>query len=120
MIELAIRHAKKNPIIQRGRSSIGRFGVVLTNGRRTFRSWNSYKSHPLQAKYAQHPEQIHVHAEIAALAQMARRTSPKDWPEYTMYVARVFKDGTPALAAPCLGCQRAIIEFNIKHVEYTE
>lgn len=38
----------------------------------------------------------------------------------TMYVARVWKDGTWGMAKPCrFGCQQAIEAFNIKRVVYT-
>jgi tRNA(Arg) A34 adenosine deaminase TadA len=129
-LELAVRHALQNPIKSRGRTSISRFATVLTNGYNTFIGLNSYKSHPLQARFAiktGFPEKIHIHSEIAAIAQVARQALIPNWAklnpdlsDYRMYIARVLADGSPALARPCPGCMAAITEFGIKHVEWTE
>lgn len=120
-LELAIKYAKTNPIKSKGRTSISRFAAVLTNGWNTYIGFNTYRTHPLQARFAVktgYPEKIHCHAEIAAIA---KGTKDRNWnlDDYTLYVARVLADDTPALARPCPGCMSAISEFNIKHVEFT-
>lgn len=117
----AVKLAKQNPIKKSGRSSISRFACILDNGYTTIVGFNSYKSHPLQAKSQRHlcPEKIHLHAEVDALAQLARMYDPKEWSRFKMYVARVYANGEPANAEPCEGCTGLIQEFNIKHMEFT-
>jgi len=122
-LELAVRHALQNPIKSRGRTSISRFAAVLVNGYRTHVGFNSYKTHPMQARFAKatgSPEKIHIHAEIAAMCKAMQHRFGPDLSDYKMYVARVLADGTPACACPCEGCMAAITEFGIKRVEWTE
>lgn len=118
----AISYAKRNPIKSRGRSSISRTGSILTNGLRYFYGWNSYKSSRLQAEYAKkagYPERVCTHAEVSAISQ-ATKGKYLDLSEFTLYVARVLYDGTPALAKPCPVCQLCINDYGIQHVEYTK
>lgn len=124
-LELAVRHALKNPIKSRGRTSISRFCTYITNGRSHFLGYNSYKTSPVQAKYAfktGNPMKLHIHSEISALIRSAKmwRIGNDDPKDYRMYVARVLADGTPANARPCEGCMAAIAEFGIKEVYWTE
>lgn len=88
-------------------------GIVIGTGA------NSRKTHPLAKKYGKHPEALCLHAEIAAIKDALREIGPDEFSDYTLYVARVLKDGTPALAKPCIGCARAILEFGIGNVEWT-
>lgn len=121
-LEQAIKEARRNPIVPMGRTSIGRCAAVLTSGYRTFIGWNSYRSHPLQARFSTkvgEPYKIYIHAETAAIVRFLRELSSQELPDYKLYVARVLKDGTPANARPCVGCQSMIAEFNIKEVYYT-
>lgn len=128
MIDLAIAEARKNPIQPRGRNSISRFAAVLSDGKQTFTAWNSYKTHPLQAKFGSNEQSIHQHCELAVIIKAIRCLSKQAGSHYSditdlggfrMAVARVLKDGTPALARPCIGCQRALEAFSIKDVEWT-
>lgn len=116
-LKLAIKHARKNPIKARGRSSISRFGVLLTDGYSHYFGWNSYKTHPFQARHGQDEHKVHQHAEIAAIKKgLNRRVRFED---YTLYVARVLADGTEANSKPCPGCMAAIIRYGIKKVIHT-
>lgn len=120
-LEIAIKEALKNPIQRKGRNSISRFAAVLTNHKgKTWIGFNSYRTHPLQYKFSGNSDQICTHAEIAALAKACRNGPYIDLSEYTMYVARVLKDGTPALARPCPVCAGAISEFGVGNVVWTE
>lgn len=128
MLEQAIKEALKNPIRPRGRNSISRFAAVLTDGKRTFSAWNSYRTHPLQARFGSTEEAIHQHCEIAVIIKAIRTLAREKGSHYSditdlgafrMAVARVLKDGTPALAKPCDGCVRALEAFSIKDVEWT-
>lgn len=117
-LKLAIEHAKKNPIKARGRTSMPRLAAVLTDGYSTVVGYNSYKTHPLQARFGTDEHKIHIHAEIAAIREgAARRICFKD---FTLYVARVLADGTVGNSRPCTGCLAAIKEFGVKRVIYTE
>ena len=120
-LERAIKLARTNPIKKSGRSSISRFACILDNGYTSIVGFNSYRSHPLQARSQRYicPEKIHLHSEISALVQLARMYDPKDWSSFKMYVARVYANGEPANAQPCQGCLGMIQEFNIKHLEFT-
>lgn len=124
-LELAVRHALKNPIKSRGRTSISRFCTYITNGRSHFLGYNSYKTSPVQGYWASltgSPLKLHIHSEIAALIRAAKmwRIGNDDPKDYKMYIARVLADGSPALARPCPGCMAAITEFGITQVSWTE
>jgi len=78
---------------------------------------NSFtKSHTKQAYYASrigNKVKIYLHAEIDSLIRCQGEP-------YAMYIARVKKDGSPALAKPCPICQGAIRDAGIKKVYYTK
>jgi len=56
-----------------------------------------------------------IHAEIAAL-NACRKSNLEG---ATIYVARILKDGSPAMSKPCLRCQKALRKAGIKKVFYT-
>lgn len=127
-LKLAVKHARSNPILPKGRNSISRFCSVLTNGRQTFLGLNTYRTHPLQRKFGSNDNCIHIHSEVDAVVKatrwLARRngkhySSVDDLSDFTIYIARVLKDGTPSIAAPCEGCQRLLIVYNIGEVYWT-
>lgn len=89
--------------------------IVNKRGRIIAQGINQRKSHPLQAKFSRFPGWSYLHAEIAALVD----ARGEDLSDATMYIARVLKDGTPALAKPCKGCQKALIAFGLKDVIWT-
>ena len=86
---------------------------------------NSKKSSPLQAKYATNKDlSIYLHAEIAAIKNALRQLDVDDFSKVSLYVCRAKNDIATnqmvfGLAKPCVGCMRAIIEFNLKNVFYT-
>lgn len=85
---------------------------------------NRFKSHPFQKKYGRADEAIFLHAEVSAIKQALRRISLKELSKSTMYVVRVGinKEENPFFmySKPCDGCMRAIVEFDISKVFYTE
>jgi len=93
-----------------------RLGAVITNRKGTIISSgvNVRKTHPVQARHARfiNPDACFLHAEISALVKC--REKP-----HTLYVARILRDGTTALAKPCPICQLAIKEAEIDTVVYT-
>jgi len=117
-LELAIKHALLNPIKARGRTSMPRLAAVLSDGRSTVVGYNSYKTHPLQARFGTDEHKVHIHAEISAISRGARRRLR--FRDCTLYVARVTADGRVSNATPCEGCMAAIVSFGIKKLQYTE
>lgn len=117
-LDLAIKHALINPIKARGRNSISRFAAVLTDGSSVFIGTNSYRTFTLQAKFSKNQDRVCRHAEIHALSK-AIKGRYRDLSEYTIYVARVLADGSPALARPCEVCESAIKYYGVGKVIHT-
>lgn len=113
-LDYAIAYAMRNPIIKLPRLCAV---LVMPNGNK-YIGYNQLKTHPFQEKFKRNSKSLYLHAEIDAIVN-ALRARP-DIRGADMYVARVLKDGTPALAKPCEGCERALIHFGIKNVEWTE
>lgn len=116
-LEKAISFARSNPV-----KGLPRMAAMIVNKRGQLISvgFNSRKSDPMAAKYGRHPEAVYPHAELAALKQALRFLEDDELANCTMYVARVKKDGSPALAKPCEGCQRALAEFGMGNVEWVK
>lgn len=89
--------------------------ILVTKDGQEYVGYNSRKTHPLAAKFGKNSKSYCLHAEVDAI-----RKCKQDCDGAVLYVARVLKNGSPALARPCEGCQRAIMAFNIKNVEWTE
>lgn len=81
---------------------------------------NQRKSHPFQTKYRRNCESIFLHAEIDAIYKALKIHSKEELKKSTLYVCRTTRDGLKALAKPCEGCQKAIEEYGISRVVYTE
>lgn len=85
---------------------------------------NRMKSDPLQARFGKNKEAIYLHAEIHAIKNSLREIDVEDLKNCILYICRVRqpKSKTPyewALAKPCEGCSRAIVEFGLRKVIYT-
>lgn len=127
----AIRLAQKRVrIIPRGSSSISRTVAILTDGTSDFFGENSYKSHPFVKRFSDNTDKICLHAELEAILEAVRyfsrirgvsyTTHQYDLSSFRMYVASVLADGTPALAKPCLTCQRALDYYGIHDITWTK
>lgn len=78
---------------------------------------NKMKSHPFQAKYGRTEHNIFSHAEMDCIRKALKDISMDELAKSTLYIQRVLKDGTTAIARPCCGCERAIVKsFKIKNV----
>ena len=109
-LDKAIALARGNPI-----SGLPRMAALIYDKKRLVGfGLNQRKSHPLQAKFCSHPDRILLHAEIAALANARQSVEGM-----VMYIARVNARGEPRLAKPCVGCQAALIEFELGDVIWT-
>ena len=85
---------------------------------------NSYKTDHFQAKYSKNEKAIQLHAEVSAIKNALRQLSVDDIQKATLVVVRVKRKTnkepySPAMAKPCSGCRRCMIEFGIKNVYYT-
>ncbi len=85
---------------------------------------NKIKSHPFQKRYSKANEAIFLHAEVSAIHNALKKVSLKDLSKATMYVCRVRINTDNknyfSYSKPCDGCMRAIAEFDIKTVFYTD
>lgn len=113
-LDYALQLARANPVL-----NIPKMAAILTDGSRSYMGLNKQKTHPLQAKFQRNPHTFFLHAEIDAFVN-AIRNGITDFSKYQLFVARVMKNGEPALAKPCKGCQQAIIHFNIRDVDWTQ
>lgn len=109
-LKVALEIARSNPIIGKPRMA----AVIYDRRHLVSYGLNSFKTHPLMARFNKHPQAVCLHAEIAALANARQSVEG-----LTMYVARAFADGSPGLAKPCKGCERALIEFGLGDVQWT-
>lgn len=79
---------------------------------------NDYqKTSPLQDKYARlagMPQKQKIHAEISALSKI------KNGKPYAIYVARTNNFGEMRMAKPCCICSKALADFGIQKIYYTE
>jgi deoxycytidylate deaminase len=79
-----------------------------------------YKTHPIMTRFATNPEQVYLHAEVDAIIRTVNRYGPDVLRNSDLYVLRLTKGGSVALSKPCEVCQRAINEFGIKQVYWSE
>src|SRR3990167_9016321 len=89
--------AQLNPIVKLPKMC----ALLVTKDGHVHIGYNRYKTHPLQARFGKNDRAIYLHAEIDAIVQAARNHS--DISGGRMWVARVLRDGQPALARPCEG-----------------
>lgn len=103
-----------------------KLGAVLVYGNKILAiGYNTNKTNPMQFHYNKYRGYKNfyarnngvVHAEGTVL--LKTRFLDIDWSKTTIYVYRELKDGTPALAKPCPGCQIALLERGIGTVVYT-
>mgnify|MGYP003325769852 FL=1 len=80
---------------------------------------NQKKTHPFQAQYAKNDEAIYLHAEVDAIKNALKILSVEDLKKSILVVCRLKADSSFGLARPCIGCMRAIVNFNIKNTYYT-
>jgi len=115
--KMLLRLANENPGVR------GKFRMaagIVHKGHLVATGVNSYKTHPIMTNGGYKEEQIHLHAEADAIRKALSLLSPSDLAKSDLYVVRVKKDGSEALAKPCRGCQGLVSTFNIRSVEWTE
>ena len=95
-------------------------GTILAKG------YNTDKTHTNQAKYnylRYDHDQIHkycpdkCHAELNVLKRI--QFLDIDFSKVTLFIYREYKNGSPALAKPCLACEKFINDLHIGKIVYT-
>jgi len=81
---------------------------------------NRKKSHPLQARFSDRPQRIYLHAEIDAIVEFLTKFHISNFARAEMIVIRLDADNNLVNSKPCLGCQKALITFGFKDVEWTK
>lgn len=109
-LELAIRMANKS-------TSRFRLGAVLFHRNQVISTgYNCMKkTHPLQQKFSRKEITLGLHAEIHACLGV----SVSDLIRSEIYVARILRNGSLALAKPCQVCQKFLEDVGISKVTYT-
>ena len=89
-------------------------GAVLVHKNTVIASgFNSYKTHPIMAKYTHFP---HLHAEQKAII----RAGLDNCEGLDLYVVRVDRRKRFAMSKPCRVCKKLIDEVGIRNVYYTD
>lgn len=91
-------------------------GAVIANKHRIIAAkCNSYRTHPKLKYFTLYP---YLHAEQAAIFSLGW-TEIQSRKGLRLWVARVHKDNTLALARPCNVCQAILSRYNIKEIYYS-
>lgn len=114
--------AKSVALMSDLRTKVGCVAVYKKNVIAT--GFNCNKTHPVQKEYnkyrhfADTPRTLHtLHAEIHCLIPIS--SFDIDWSNVTLYIVRVLKDNTLAMARPCPACMHYIKDLGIKNIYYT-
>lgn len=122
-INKALIHASSSESVASSRVS----AVLVLKNRIISVGTNQRKSHPLQAMYGKNKDSIFLHAEIDCINNALRRgITESNLYKSTIYIARAryihneFDSPlTWGMAKSCVGCSRALNDYNIKRVVYT-
>lgn len=119
--EMIIRLAESNETDQPARMAAG----LVWKGSLVSVGTNVRKTHPFQAKYGRNSDSIYLHAEISAIKGALRHIDVDDFRRSTLLVCRLKRPSAQsksfelAMARPCEGCMRAIADFGIGKVLFT-
>lgn len=75
---------------------------------------NNRRTHPLAAKYSEHP---YIHSELAAI--LAAPVAPAYFCRCDLINLRVMRNGRLGLARPCSHCRRLLEDFEFRRVYYS-
>lgn len=113
--KIGLHLSQSNPIENKSRHSC----IIRFKNKIIGCGVNKTKTHPLQAKYKNHPDQDFLHAEIDAIVDVINKHGSSILSECEMIVIRTYKDHTLASSKPCPGCKKAIEAFDIPKVYHT-
>lgn len=115
MLQEAITIAKTNP------TDLNRMAAIIVKRNKVLgKGMNSRRSHPLQKLFSKSDVKIALHAEISAIIDALRNNEEEDLKGATIFVARVLKNGSRAIAKPCPICEKAIKAYGITGMYWTE
>ena len=86
---------------------------------------NQKKTHPIQEIYGKNKDSIFLHSEIASIARSLNHLDKSDLSKSNLYTFRVKRPNNKSkrwvsgLAKPCIGCRRALIEFEIPRIIFS-
>lgn len=80
---------------------------------RTGGDWNTEVRHPRMVQLG-YPEYCNRHAELALALRHGERLTGE-----TVYVARILRDGSWALAKPCVFCMHVLSDLRVDRVVWT-
>lgn len=90
-----------------------RLGSVIVNKKKIeVAKFNCLKTHPKLCKYYSYP---YLHAEANCILSLGLDNCE----DKIIYVARVLRDGSQALAKPCSSCYQLIKDVGIREIYYT-
>lgn len=96
-----------------GKRSRFRLGAVLVHKKQILTAkYNSMKTHPLMGFFYDYP---HLHAEAACIFNLGLDNCA----DADLYVMRIDRKNRPALARPCINCQKLIKHVGIKRIFYS-
>ena len=100
--------------------------ILVVKNREISTGRNSYKTHPLAAKFGKNDEAICIHAELEAILKADKKIEGPDFGQATLYVCRVkskSQDERNTLiwgnSCPCEGCTGAIAYYGVGRVVYS-
>ena len=100
-------------------AAVGIKGKIISLG------FASNKTHPFAAKYGKNADSLYLHAETSAIVNSLTHIGRDGFSKATLYIYRVKRpnahsdEWVDGMAKPCLGCAKAIAEFDFKKVIYT-
>jgi len=77
------------------------------------------KTHPQNPKIKSSTKRNQLCAEVSAVLRALRKISKRQMKDCSIYVVRRRRDGSRAMAMPCIHCQEFLIEMGIKKIFYT-
>lgn len=98
---------------------------LLLPGKNFILTSNVEKTHPFAKKYQKNQHAIHLHAETHCIVKFLQSGyNTRQLRKSIMYIARAIFDPETnkfryGLCKPCIGCERALIDFGVKHVYFT-
>lgn len=116
MINDAIKLAKSNNIIL-----LPKMAAIIYKRKKILGvGMNSYKSHPMQKRFSIDDKKIFLHAEIDALKNALKEHDASELIGAEIIVARIMKNGKCGFAKPCDICQKALTEYKLSGIYWTE
>jgi tRNA(Arg) A34 adenosine deaminase TadA len=116
MLSEALELARKNEV-----EGLPKMAAIISKRKRIIATGlNSRKTHPMMQRFTDNHLKVCLHAEIAAITNALKTHTEKQLKGSQIFVARVLKDGSRGIAKPCAVCQKALDEYGITSVYWTE